>query len=256
MCAHLGRAGVHHDGVVVGDGELRERAGDAVARGGEAEIRGAAVGVHPRVHFDGAGVREGHELCERIDPRVAPLCAREKAGPRLDRRAVDGVALGAHLKDDRVEPDARRGVDDGLQLCAELCGVERRGRGVRQVVHRRDPHRAKLPRVRDIHERRVDGASVCERVGSCVDGRSDLGRVQSEGVAVRRAVVRSAVHGRRGAIVARVARGRVILRRPVHLQGVLRGVEVARGGAACGERGEQGERERSATEEHRRASVP
>src|ERR1035441_11041320 len=82
--------------------------------------------IEPRVQFQSAFMRLGDGEGERIVERRrrAALNAGEIFRPRLDAGLIKRIARGTHLKNDAVQLQRRRAVEDGDEFNLLLRGGE------------------------------------------------------------------------------------------------------------------------------------
>src|SRR4051812_39779000 len=127
---------------------------DVIARGANAAIERGAEGIEPRVHLDAAGVRLANRDGKRIVAGIDALMSRELGRPRRERRRIERIAAQPDVKDDGVEADRARMVEQCNELALLLFGGK--SRPGRPVAVRRgtQPGTAKFA----IDDRREDRA--------------------------------------------------------------------------------------------------
>lgn len=92
------------------------RAADVIAGSGHGRVRQGAERIEPCVNLNTPRVCLGDAEGEGIIAGGSPHRACQPRAPRLDARLIECIAIGPHLKDDRVEIDFCHLIEHGAQL--------------------------------------------------------------------------------------------------------------------------------------------
>src|SRR3954469_5627748 len=104
---------------------------DMVASGANAPVERRTERVEPGMHLDATRVCFAHDYGERIVAWIQALMARQLRRPGRERRCIQRVAAQPHVKDDCVESDRPRPIEERDQLALLLL---RRQSGARRPV--------------------------------------------------------------------------------------------------------------------------